>query len=201
MKARLLFAASVTLISALCGCNQPEPPKVTVASTRPVADSPLARLSLDEARQMLNKELTVAQVKERLGKPVAESDQSWGNLMYRLADGNYLFFFFKGPYVTGARYGQTEVQGVSPTIHRLLVRNVRIGNKMSWHLAMGGRSFASLSELQKHVESLPRGSLVEYQVGCAHRNESEPLQTQADLDKLSRLCKDASVILLLYPGG
>ena len=150
---------------------------------------------------MLKSALTVAEVKQRLGTPVGETAQPWGNLMYRLPDGKWLFFFFKGPYVTEAGYDKTEIKGIAAPTHKLLIQSEMLGDKRTWHLEMDGRNFANLVELQKYVQSLPKQALIEYHKNDVLIDKSEPLQTSQELDKLRQICQDAGVILLFYPGG
>ena len=201
MQRRALLAVAVAMIITVFGCSQHEPITGAKPSLQPAATTTQATPSLSEIRQMLGKQLTVAQVKQRLGKPVSESEQPWGNLMYPLPDNKWLFFFFKGPYVTGARYDKTDIAGIPAPTHELLVRSEMIGGKRNWHLELDGRIFANLVELKKHVQSLPKGALVEYQASCVRLAESQPLTAQQDIDVLRQLCQEAGVILLFYPAG
>ena len=159
-------------------------------------------LSLADVQQMLQKELTVAQLKERLGEPLLPKDeqQTWGNLSYKLSDGKDLYFWFKGQYVTEAGYDKTEIIGIRSSIHTLLVQCERGDTKLIWRFEMDGKTFADLSKLEKYIKSLPKKAVVEHQF-CDTPIGGQPLQTKADIDKLHQICKKADVVLIIYPGG
>ena len=150
---------------------------------------------------MLGKELTVGQLKQRLGEPLGSVGETWGNLSYALPANKYVTFGFKGPYVTEARYDQTEVTGVSPKMHRVSAEFRVIERKMLWHLEMDGREFAGLAELGVYIRSLPQASLVEYHATCDMIDPHQPLRTAQDQDELRRICREAGVVLLVYPAG
>lgn len=191
------FAIALMLLLTGCGRNAPE----HGIAPEPAQAFPPVSISLSEIQEMLKGELTVAQVQQRLGKPVLESDQAWGNLMYQLPEEKWLVFFFKGPYVTGARYDRTEIAGIPPTVHELFVKLEVADRKIVWYLEMDGRRFSDLAELGEYIQSFPRDALVEFQMNCMRISESQPLQTQQDREKLRQVCQDAGVILLLYPSG
>jgi len=161
----------------------------------------LVDLSLADVQQMLQKELTVAQVKEQLGVPYWESKHSWGTLSYSLSNGKELDFWFKGQYVTAARYDKTEISGIpSKNIHTLLVQCEIVDTKLIWHLEMDGKTFADLSELEKYIRSLPKKAVVEHQFNDVTIG-GEPMQTKAEIDRLQQICDKAGVVLIVYPGG
>ena len=150
---------------------------------------------------MLGKELTVGQLKQRLGKPLGIAGETWGCMEYALPGTKFVTFWFKGPYVTEARYDQTEIRGISPKMHRVLVEFRVIERKMLWHLEMDGREFAGLAELGVYIRSLPQASLVEYHATCDMIDPHQPLRTAQDQDELRRICREAGVVLLVYRAG
>lgn len=193
---RFCWSAALGLVVAVIGCSAGRPAG-SAPSTRPAPVS----LSLEEVRQMLGKELTVSQLKQRLGEPLGSAGETWGNLSYALPGTKYVTFGFKGPYVTEARYDQTEVRGVCPKTHPVSAEFRVIERKMRWHLEMDGREFAGLAELGVYIRSLPKASLVEYRATCDIIDPHQPLRTAQDRDELTRICREAGVVLLVYPAG
>ncbi len=197
-----LLVAAGMLIAFMCGCAGPKPADGTPA-TMPVAVAATPTPpSIDEVRQMLKGELTVAQVKRRMGDLTGEhgGEMTWGTFSYELPGRRHLYFFFEGPYVTAACYDKTDIKGFSPPVHQLFVQCEMVGDRLCWHLQMDGRRFANQGELQKYVESLPKGALVKYQMSCDTFGDP-PLRTHEQLEGLRALCKKAGVILLYYPAG
>ncbi len=129
----LRHATLILLLALACSCSQKEQDvrrdggsdissPTTTISTEETPRSDVARsISIEEVSSLLSSELTISQLESRIGSPVVRSGGNWGNIMYALPKGRHLFFFFKGDFVTGARYGGTEIAGVSPKIYRMKV--------------------------------------------------------------------------------
>ena len=78
-------------------------------------------LSLSNVKSMLSKELTINELYEKLGSPLTVTENNYGSIIYQTDKGKYITFSFKGPYVVGARYGDTSIEGVSTDILKLRV--------------------------------------------------------------------------------
>jgi hypothetical protein len=106
-----------------------------------------------------------------------------------------LCFFFKGNFVTGARYGGTEITGVSPKICRMKVELRMRGGRQSVLYELDGDSFASIGALKERLQALPRDSLVEWQQSCTAQ---PPIEVA---DGLKQFCSQVGIMLLYYPSG
>jgi len=115
--------------------------------------------------------------------------------LYTLRNKRYLVFFFKGNFVTGARFDSTEITGVSPKIYRMRVESrVRVGVP-SLLIELDNDSFADIGALKKRLQTLPRDSLVEWQTSCCAQ---VPIAVTNDL---KQFCSQLGIVLLCYPSG
>ncbi len=178
-------ATLILLLALACSCSQEETPRYDAART----------ISIEEVRSLLSSELTISQLESRIGSPVVRSGGNWGNIMYGLPKGQHLFFFFKGNFVTGARYGGTEIKGVSPKIYGMKVELRMRAGRQSVLYELDGDSFANIGALKERLQALPRDSLVEWRQSCVAQ---PPIGVT---DELKQFCSQMRIVLLYYPSG
>jgi hypothetical protein len=190
---RLGQATLILLLVLACSCSQKEQNVRQNGSSG--ISSTTVTISAEEVRSLLSSELSISQLESTIGSPVVRSGGNWGNIMYALPNGRYLFFFFKGNFVTGARYDGTEITGVSPKIHKMNMQlRVRAG-KQSVLYELDGDSLANIAALKKRLQALPPDSIVEWQQSCTAQT---PIEVT---NELKQFCSKVGIVLLYYPSG
>ena len=165
-------------------------------------------LSLDDAKALLSTELTVNELFEKVGPPIVVSEQNWGNIMYKTAKDQYLFFSFKGPYVVGAKYGETYVKGVSSNVLELHVRNTPSEKPLNGPLkafefqyAINGQSFSAYSDLKAYLLKLPKKYVVEYGNSCLRFSPDQPFTSNEQIEDFKLFCKTNDITLIWHYSG
>lgn len=177
---------------------------VKVGSDASESRSALVDVSLEQVRALLSKQLTVEELKRRLGKPAFEHEQNWGWITYELPSRKSLSFGFKGNFVVSAEYDRTRIAVVPPVIHRLHISMelkipVLPGNQvvtLPGVYELDEQQFQNTHELVKKLGNLPRGSVTELFMRCTDQNPSEEL-----IDQLQQLCAWKEIVLIIYPAG
>jgi len=149
---------------------------------------------------MLSVKLTREELESRLGSPIIKPKGNWGNLMYEMPDKKYLFFFFKGPHVTGARFDKTEIKGIEPKTYKM---HFVFNRKNQKHFpALDDEVFEDIDSFKNHLRKLPKNSIIEWQ----HSDDisakvKEPIETSDQIKSFEVFCLKYDIILIQYPGG
>ena len=158
-------------------------------------------LSLATVQEMLSKELTREEVEAKLGKPIVRPEGNWGNLMYRTPENKYVFFWFKGPYIYGAEYGDVEVKGVQPRTYKM---NVDFDpSQQKYFFYLDNEAFGEFESFKNRLKKLPQKSIVEWQHSddLSFTKEPSPLSNGKQLEEFEAFSKKLGIILIQYPGG
>ena len=165
-------------------------------------------LSLDDVRVLLSTEMTVNALFEKLGPPIVVSEQNWGNIMYKTAEDQYLFFSFKGPYIVGAKYGETYIKGVSSNVLELNIRNIPSKKPMNdplkafeFEYAINGQSFNDYSDLKEYLLKLPKKNVVEYGSSCLRFSPDQPFTTSEQIEEFKLFCQENDIVLVWHNSG
>ena len=165
-------------------------------------------LSLDDAKALLSTELTVNELFEKVGPPIVVSEQNWGNVMYKTADDQYLFFSFKGPYIVGAKYGETFIKGVSSNVLGLYVRNIPSKKQMKdplkafeFEYAINGQSFNDYSDLKEYLLKLLKKYVVEYGNSCLRFSPDQPFTSNEQIEDFKLFCQNNDIVLIWHYSG
>lgn len=201
MMTRLLLLSFVGfLIAGQVGGQTPARVGSDASQSRPA----VVDVSLEQVRTLLSKQLTVEELKRRLGKPTFEHEGNWGWITYELPARKPLSFGFKGNFVVSAKYDRTGIAVVSPVIHRLHISMelkipVPPGNQvvtLPGVYELDEQQFQNAHELVKKLGNLPRGSVAELGMSCTGQNPSEEL-----IDEMQQVCAWQGIVLIIYPAG
>ena len=189
-----LFASQLVFgFLLLAGCTSP-------GRNEPLTGCIQKPTSVAEIETLLKSPLTVRDVEAKFGPPLMAPTGNWGNLMYRLPDNGSLVFWFKGPHVTGARYGLQEIEGVQPKSYRLKVEYD--SSAKSYYYAVEGNRLRTYEALKEFLETLPQGTLLEHQTDCVTFTSQPPLlRTQEELNALKTFCEQKGIVFIHYPAG
>jgi len=157
-------------------------------------------LSLDHAKALLSAELTVNELFEKLGPPITMSEQNWGNIMYKTANGHYLFFSFKGPYIVGAKYGETFIKGVSSSVVGLRVRRTP-SKEPAFEYLLDDQSFTDYADLKKYLLKLQKKHVVEYHNSCSRFGLDQPFTTEEQIQDFKTFCQNNDIALIWHYSG
>jgi hypothetical protein len=129
-----------------------------------------------------------------------EKGANWGNVMYEMPDKKYVFFWFKGPYIVGARFDKTELKGIQPKLYRM---DLIWDWKNQVHLfALDDERFADLSSFEARLRKLPDHSIIEWQHSdVVITKVPKPLSAKEERKSFEDFCGEAGIILVQYPGG
>jgi hypothetical protein len=165
-------------------------------------------LSLDDVRVLLSKELTVNELYEKIGPPIVVTEQNWGNIIYKTAKDDYLFFSFKGPYVVGAKYGETYINGISSNVLRLNVRNTLSKQPINdplkaftFEYVINGQSFNDYSGFKKYLLKLPKKYVVEYDNSCLRLSPDQPFTSNEQIEDFKSFCQKNDIVLIWHYSG
>jgi hypothetical protein len=178
------------------GCSTvPEYPKADVVN-----------ISLDDVKILLSKKLTIHELYTKIGSPIRPKNNSnWGNISYKLADGQYLYFWYKGEYIVSAKYGRTVLKGILPKIYKLswsykVSKQNNIRHRIFSYL-ISGHSFSDYDDLKKYMLTMPEKSIVEYQSTCIVSFKNQPFISIEQIEDFKSFCKKNNIILIWYPGS
>jgi hypothetical protein len=114
-KILLIILSSYILLVPMAYAADQKTPKSTDCRT--------VAISLSEVQKMLSAVLTRKELEKKLGPPCLPDrrKENWGILSYEMSDGKHLSFWFKGSFITEARFDRTDILGVSPPIAHMFL--------------------------------------------------------------------------------